>query len=182
MLPQRESNSQPALLTLLLTINMATMQQRNVAVPSSYLILKKDGEVLLGRRINTGYYDGYYALPAGHVEADELPLRGLIREAAEEIGVIITPENAKLVHTMYRARHDETGERVDFFFVVEQWRGDVVNTEPHKCDDLRWFSFDHLPKRMMSHVKYALEQYQEGIYYSEIPFNEQFVNPTAAKA
>lgn len=49
------------------------MQERNKAVPSSYLILKRDGKILLGRRINTHYYDGWYSVPAGHVEADELP-------------------------------------------------------------------------------------------------------------
>lgn len=153
------------------------MQQRNTAVPSSYLILIKNGEILLGRRTNTSYYDGYYALPAGHVEAGELPITGLVREAAEEIGIQIAPEDVKLVHTMYRAKHDETGERVDFFFVVDKWSGEVVNNEPHKCDDLKWFPFGQLPEKMMHHVQYALEQYQRGINYSETPYNEKFLNP-----
>lgn len=154
------------------------MKERNKAVPSSYLILLKDQEILLGRRINTWYYDGYYSVPAGHVEADESPTEGLIRETKEEIGITIDSKDAKLVHTMYRAKHDETGQRVDFFFVVEKWSGDTVNTEPHKCDDLRWFPLDALPENMMHHVRVALGYYQKGVDYSELPFTAEFVNPT----
>ena len=153
------------------------MQERNAAVPSSYLILKKGEKILLGRRVNTGYYDGWYAVPAGHIEADVLPIGGLIRESKEEIGITILPKDTKLMHTMYRAKHDETGQRVDFFFVVEQWSGEVINAEPHKCDDLRWFPIIDLPENTMHHVRHALECYQKGIDYSEVPLNLEFVNP-----
>lgn len=154
------------------------MKERNRAVPSSYLILLKDGKILLGRRINTWYYDGYYSVPAGHVEDYELPTAGLVREVKEEIGITIDPKDARLVHTMYRAEHDETGQRVDFFFVAEKWSGEVANTEPHKCDDLLWFPLNDLPENMMHHVRLALEYYQKGMIYSEVPFTAEFVNPT----
>lgn len=154
------------------------MKERNKAVPSSYLILLEDGKVLLGRRVNTGYYDGWYSVPAGHVEAGELPTAGLVREVKEEIGITIDPKDAKLVHTMYRAKHDVTGQRVDFFFLVQEWSGEITNTEPSKCDDLRWFSLKGLPENMMHHVRLALEYYQQGLDYSEVPFNLEFVNPT----
>ena len=157
------------------------MQERHKAVPASYLILKKDEKILLGRRINTGYYDGYYVVPSGHIESDELPMGGLIREAKEEIGITILPEDAKFVHALYRAKHDETGARVDYFFEVEKWHGEVVNNEPHKCDDLQWFSFDQFPQNMVRHVQHALECYQKGIMYSELPFNQKFVSPNRKK-
>lgn len=155
-------------------------KDRNKAVPCSYLILKKGDRVLLGRRTNTGYCDGYYSLPAGHVEAGELPLAALIREAKEEIGLAILPKNATLAHTMYRAQHDETGQRVDFFFVVEQWSGEPANQEPGKCDDLRWFSLAKLPENMMHHVRHALGCYQKGVNFSELPLNQKFVNPNTS--
>ncbi|TSC67733.1 MAG: NUDIX hydrolase [Parcubacteria group bacterium Gr01-1014_66] len=157
------------------------MKERNKAVPCSYLILKRGKKILLGRRVNTSYYDGWYSVPAGHVEADELPLGGLIRESKEEIGITILPENAKLVHTMYRAPYDKTGQRVDFFFVVKKWSGEITNCEPDKCSDLRWFFIADLPKNMMHHVKHALECYQKGIDYSELPFHELFVNPNTKR-
>lgn len=155
------------------------MTERNKAVPAAYLILKKDGDILLGRRINTGYYDGYYTLPSGHIESGELPTAGLVRETKEEIGLGILSENAKLVHVMYREKHDETGQRVDFFFSVEKWSGEVMNNEPLKCDDLAWFAPDNLPKNMMHHVRYALECIQKGIDYSEVPYREEWLNPNA---
>lgn len=157
------------------------MKERNKAVPSSYLILLKDGKILLGRRINTHYYDGWYSVPAGHVEVNELPTEALVREIIEEIGITIDLKDVRLVHMMYRAKHDETGQRVDFFFVVEKWSGEITNTEPDKCDDLRWFPIHELPENMMHHVRHALECYQKGIDYSELPFNELFLNPNTKK-
>ena len=91
------------------------MKDRNKATPAVYLILKKNRQVLLGRRINTGYYDGWYTLPSGHVEAGELPLDALLRESKEEIGITYEKKDAKLVHTLYRTKHDETGDRADYF-------------------------------------------------------------------
>ena len=61
-------------------------RDRNKAVPASYLFLQKGDGILLMRRQNSGYYDGWYTVPAGHVEAGELPVDALLREAKEEIG------------------------------------------------------------------------------------------------
>lgn len=48
------------------------MKDDRYKVPVSVqLILKKDNNVLLLRRYNTGFADGHYALPAGHVEENE---------------------------------------------------------------------------------------------------------------
>ena len=153
------------------------MKERHKAVPAAYLILIKNGEILLGRRINTGYYDGWCTVPSGHIEAGELPLNGLLREAQEEIGITFDKENARLVHTMYRIKHDETGDRADYFFVLDTWSGELQNMEPHKCDELRWFPLDDLPENLMHHVGIALNLYQQGVVYSEVPFNEKFINP-----
>jgi len=151
--------------------------ERNKAVPASYAIFEKGDQILLGRRINTGYYDGYYTVPSGHVEEGELPIAALIREVKEEIGVGIRAEDVELIHTMFRAKHDETGQRADYFFVVKKWSRDPVNVEPHKCDELSWFPSNRMPDNMMHHVQYALECYKKGITYSEIPFTTEWLNP-----
>ncbi|OGF83349.1 hypothetical protein A3B18_02070 [Candidatus Giovannonibacteria bacterium RIFCSPLOWO2_01_FULL_46_13] len=147
------------------------MSERNKAVPASYLILEKEGKVLLGQRINTGYCDGYYDLPAGHVEAEELPLRALIREAMEEIGIEILPEDVQFVHVIYRPKHDETGERVDFFFKALKYSGEPSIKEPNKCGDLQWFPYDDLPEKVTPHVRDVLGRYRKGINYSELSSN-----------
>lgn len=36
-----------------------------------HVFLVRDDEVLLLKRFNTGYKDGFWGVPAGHLEADE---------------------------------------------------------------------------------------------------------------
>lgn len=144
------------------------MKVRNSAIPASYLILRKNNKVLLMLRQNTGYCDGLYAVPAGHIEAGELPIDALKRESLEEIGLELEREHIKHVHTMYRTKHNETGDRVDYFFEVRAWKGEPQNIESHKCDHLRWFSLDALPENVMPHVRRVLTDILNGVQYSEL--------------
>lgn len=153
------------------------MYEREKAVLASYLILEKDGEILLGLRKNTGYFDDWYAVPSGHVEAGELPIDALVRECKEEIGIDIDPKSAKLVHAMFRVKHDETGPRADYFFTISKWSGEIENMEMNKCVKLEWLPVDNLPENIMPHVRLAVEYFHKNIIYSELPFNEKFLNP-----
>ena len=143
------------------------MKERHKAVPASYLLLIKDGKILLGRRCNTEYMNGMYMVPAGHVEAGEPLTAAMVREAMEEIGIAIHPEDLKLVHTMYRPKSDETGERLDFFFTAAKWEGIPVNNEPEKCDKLDWFQLENLPGNIVPYVKLAIENILKNIPLSE---------------
>ena len=153
-------------------------KERNKTVPASYLLLRKGKEILLMRRKGSGYYDGWYSVPAGHVEAGELPMDALMREIKEELSIILDKDDIRLIHTMYRTKHDETGDRVDFFFAATKWAGEITNTEPHKCDDIRWFALDTLPENMMHHVKEAIENVGNGINYSELGLDRISRNPS----
>jgi len=153
-------------------------KERNKAIPAAYLILKKDGEILLMRRQGSGYYDNWYSVPAGHIEAGELPIDGLIREVKEELGIKLFKKDLLFVHSMYRTKHDETGDRVDYFFITSQWSGEIKNTEPHKCDDVRWFSVNALPNKMMHHVHDAIKCINKNIPYSELGLDEITKNPS----
>ena len=153
-------------------------KERNKAVPAVYLFLRKQNEILLMRRQGSGFYDSWYSVPAGHVEAGELPLEGLIREMKEELGIDITPQHARLVHIMYRTKYDETGDRVDLFFEVTKWSGEITNAEPHKCDDIQWFSIKALPNQTMHHVRTALENTEKNILYSELDLEHIHQNPS----
>lgn len=141
---------------------------RNAAVTSSYLFLRKDGKTLLIKRQNTGYEDGNYQVPAGHVDAGELPTQAIIREAREEIGIDLASENLKFVHTSFRPKHDNTGDRVDYFFEASRWRGEVINAEPHKCSELKWADSNEFPPNITLHIRVALEAVERGEPFSEI--------------
>jgi len=68
-------------------------------------------------------------------------------------------------------QHDETGDRVDFFFRVKKWSGEVINMEPHKCDDLKWVSVDNIPENMTLHVQRAIKAMAKGVFFEEIGLN-----------
>ena len=144
------------------------LKERHKAVPAVYLVLKRADKVLMMRRANTGYMDGQYGLCAGHVEAGELPIAALCREAAEEIGITIDPQELKLIHTMYRTAKDETGDRVDLFFEATSWSGEPENKEPKKCDDVNWFKVTALPETCIPYIKNVLAGLEREVSYSEL--------------
>lgn len=134
-------------------------------VGSSYLFLIKDGSILLQRRFQTGFQDGNYGVPAGHLDGGETARQGGVREIREEIGIEIKPDDMTVVHVMHRKATND--ERIDFFMTASVYTGEITNGEPHKCDDLQFFPLDDLPENMVDYVKVAIENYQKGISYSE---------------
>ncbi len=147
------------------------MNSRFKLIPAAYLFLIQKEEVLLQRRANTGYEDGNWGVPSGHLHGDESATMAMLREAKEEIGLTISAEHLKLVHLMHRRGTeggvDQDNERVDFFFTLIQWSGDIINGEPDHCDALAWFPLASLPENTISYIRAALEAYQTGSVYSE---------------
>ena len=135
------------------------MKDRFKLIPAVYLVVMEEGKVLLLRRFNTGYEDGKYSLPAGHLDGDEPLTTAMVREAKEEIGVTIKPSALKLAHIMHRrseVKGTTADERVDFYFVTASYVGEIKNMEPDKCDELLWCDLNHLPKNIIPCVKEAL--------------------------
>lgn len=143
------------------------MKERFKLIPAVYLILRQDDKVLLLQRANTGYQDGKYSVVAGHMDGDELGTSAMIREAKEEAGIDLTPEDLKFVHLVHRLNRETGDERIDVFYEAYNWQGEITNIEPHKCSDLSWFALNALPDAMLPLIKNVLEQYKKGITYSE---------------
>ncbi|MEI9966787.1 MAG: NUDIX domain-containing protein [Candidatus Moraniibacteriota bacterium] len=93
-----------------------------IAIVASYLLLIREGKVLLAKRINTGYWDDYYGVPAGHGEEGESFSATLIREIEEEIGVRLDKENIKPVHIIHRKGEDGS-LRIEAFLQLMSGRG-----------------------------------------------------------
>jgi len=143
-------------------------KKRHQNIPASYLALFRNNKVLLLRRFNTGYEDGKYSLVAGHVDLGETFTQCIIRESKEEAGILLKPEDLKVVHVMHRnSDASENNERVDVFFIAGKWDGEITNKEPHKCDDLSWFDLDDIPENIIPYIKQVLEKIKNKIYYSE---------------
>lgn len=128
-----------------------------------HLFLIKNKKILFLLRKNTGYLDGYFHVPAGHLDGKEKIADALLRESKEEIGIGINPKNVKLVHVMH---HKSNDERVGFFFEVKNWQGNARNMEPEKCDQIKWFYLDKLPKKIVPYAKKAIECYLKGVIFS----------------
>lgn len=134
---------------------------------AAYLILIKEERVLLLRRFNTGWQDGNYSLPAGHLEPRETIGECLSREIEEEIGLKLKQESIELVHIMHRMYSGY----IDFFFVSHYQGIDPLNKEPEKCDEFKWVSIIELPENIVPSVRFAIENYAKGITFSE--FNNE---------
>jgi len=132
------------------------------------LVLRKDGKILLLKRVNTGHQDGMYSLVAGHIEGNELMTVAVAREAKEEIGIIIKPRDLTFVHLTHRLAENSTQEEyVDMFFEASKWQGEVVNSEPNKCSELMWCMPNDLPPLMQPFIQVVLENISNSSYYSE---------------
>lgn len=142
-------------------------KERFKVIPAVYLILEKNGEILLGRRANTGYMDGSYSLPAGHHDGNETLREAMAREAREEVGITIHPDDMEFVYLLHRP-YAADGDRVDAYFLVRKWEGDPVNLEPEKCDDLQWFKKDALPETVIPKIKMVIEAVEKGETYGEV--------------
>jgi 8-oxo-dGTP pyrophosphatase MutT (NUDIX family) len=134
-------------------------------VSAVYVFLVQEDNILLLRRFQTGYEDGNYSVPAGHLDGEESVREAAIREAKEEAGITLTPSELEFVHVMHRLAPSR--ESVDWFFVVKQWEGEVTNCEPEKCDDLSWFPIHNLPSNTIPYILAAIQYWQD-----EIPFSE----------
>ncbi|MCE2439673.1 MAG: NUDIX domain-containing protein [Candidatus Latescibacteria bacterium] len=139
------------------------MADRFKLIPEAHVFLMNgNDEVLLLRRYNTGYGDGKYSVIAGHIDGNEEVRSAAIREAREEAGIEIRLSDIEVVGVIHRKDEDE---RVAFFLAASRWSGNIVNAEPHRCDDLSWHSIRDLPPNMVPYVRRAIENYLNGRFY-----------------
>ena len=129
-----------------------------------HLLFFRDDQILLLRRFNTGYADGQYSVPAGHLDGGETVMAAAVREAEEEVGLKLDRLDMTFSTVMHRMEEEE---RVDFFVQVHRWLGEPFNAEPDKCDDLRWVDIHELPGNMVSYVRQALDNHHAGIPFDE---------------
>jgi SAM-dependent methyltransferase len=137
--------------------------RRHTEIVDVHLIVRRGEEVLLARRANTGYADGLLHAPSGHLEDGEDVRSGMIREAREEIGIELAPDDLTAAVVM---QHRSPGgqARIGWFFVAEHGAGgEPVNREPAKCSELGWYRLDALPDDIVAYCRAALDAYRSGL-------------------
>jgi 8-oxo-dGTP diphosphatase len=136
---------------------------RHSVVVDVHALLTLNGSVLLGRRHSSGFADGRFHLPAGHLEPGESALSTLVRECWEELGVLVLPGGVDLAHVMHQS---SGGGRIGLFFWVREWEGKIRNREPDKCSELRWVPLAAPPRRTVPYARAALEAIAAGEAFS----------------
>lgn len=142
-------------------------------VPAAYLFFRREGQVLLQLRQGTGYRDGYWACAAaGHVEEGESVIDAAVREAREELGVAVAPDDVRPLTVLHRGEPGGPSieQRVDFMFEVTRWSGTPSIQEPDKAADLAWFPFVALPEPLVPHEAAVLRAVHDaGRHGTEMP-------------
>ena len=137
-----------------------------------YVLFIKNSKILLYRRANTGWQDGKYGTPAGHLEKNENIINAAVREAKEESGLTVKAKDLEFVHVVHRlfvkGKSIETNrDYIDFFFLAKKWKGQPMITEENKSDDMIWANLNNLPPNILKNVKLMIDNFLNKKYFSE---------------
>lgn len=89
------------------------------------ILMKPNGDVLLGQRPDGKPYAGYWEFPGGKVEDDESILHALKREFYEELAIEVrSAEPWCCVEHVYPHAHVRL-----HFYISHDWRGEPVSQE-----------------------------------------------------
>ncbi len=126
---------------------MSERKPKHTVRLASFVVVYEGDEILLHRRCNTGYHDGEYDVPSGHVEEDEMPNVAASREVLEEVGLVVNPADLELYHINTNETETPEAPYLNLLFRVPLSKciGTPTIMEPDKCDDLSMFSTITLP-------------------------------------
>ncbi len=126
-----------------------------------HLLLVRDGHVLLTRRRDTNpAFDGLWHLPSGKLDAGESLPDAAVREAHEEVGVVVRATDLRHVHTLH-VNGSGPEPRLGVFFETRRWDGEPVNREPDKCSGIGWFDLAALPD-LIDYPGAGIHAYRDG--------------------
>jgi len=102
--------------------------------------------LLLNRKNNKEWEDkGGWGNIGGSVEPGETPLHACVREAEEEIGVSLKPEELTLIHV--KKTEGPTPYTIHFYATcIDETTKITLNNESHQY---RWFPLSSLPEKML---------------------------------
>jgi 8-oxo-dGTP diphosphatase len=111
---------------------------------------------------------GGFTLPGGKIEGEEFAKEALIREAFEEVGVVVLAKNLKLIHVTHR-KIDSVVEIIFFFHCRQDWSGEPTVKEPEKFQNAVWLPMDEPPAKLTSVLTHSLNSWKEGKIFSQFP-------------
>lgn len=102
------------------------------------IILEKDEKFLLGKRSAwKTKAPGYWCPISGHIEASENETNAVIREAQEELGILVTPSQKITTTTTH-----------DGMVLLHWWKAEILMGTPaitnNENEEIRWFTKEEL--------------------------------------
>lgn len=127
-----------------------------------HIILTKDNKILLQKRKGSKLWPGYYALPAGHIDSGENQYDALVREAKEELDILLDPKNILKEYCVLRRNFfNIDGKKlepyIDYYFDFTDYIGVPRIVEEDKCEELLWVPPDNLPHPFINYEGAFLE-------------------------
>jgi len=152
-----------------LTADAARHSRHFQLIVDIHLLLLSGGDLLLGRRANTGYGDGAYEPPSGRLAERETLVEAAVRVAAEQVGIALDPARVSLAHVL----HDVSGAgRMAFFLTADDREGDtspVPLAGAGSYSDFGWYPLTELPANMIDRARVAVRNYAAGARFSTYP-------------
>lgn len=103
---------------------MSETQARPIDVAVG-ILMKPNGDVLLGQRPDGKPYSGYWEFPGGKVDPGESILQALQREFVEELGIeVVSADEWCGIEHVYEHAHVRL-----HFFISREWRGEPQSLE-----------------------------------------------------
>lgn len=128
-----------------------------------HVLLRRGDELFLLRRANSGFMDGYYALPGGHQHAGESVAEAAERECREETGVVDVVLSPVCVMPYRSGRH----QGLNFVFEALEWRGEPGIAEPERFSEALWAAPESLPEPHAMWISDVLRCQADGVWFKE---------------
>lgn len=103
-------------------------------------------EILFQKRANTGFRDGCFQMPAGHIEWEETMKECLIREMKEELNIDILEINLEIEHISHRVCKWER-TYFDVYLSVKKYTWIPKIAEPDKCSELKFIDINNIRRK-----------------------------------
>ncbi|OGI32047.1 MAG: hypothetical protein A2343_02415 [Candidatus Moranbacteria bacterium RIFOXYB12_FULL_35_8] len=127
------------------------------------MIINNKREILLKKRGKKSRNEiGWWEKTGGIIEYWEKAEKTVIRETKEELGIEVEIVGY-FPHTDHIIKKDRQ-HWIGLNYLGKIKKGVPKNLEPEKCDEIRWFSLDNLPKKIVQPTKESIKNYLAGKY------------------
>ncbi|MEI6480052.1 MAG: NUDIX domain-containing protein [bacterium] len=116
--------------------------------------------VLNKRSINSRDEQGAWDCGGGGIEVGDSVIDTIKKEIKEEYCADVLDYEFLGYRDVHREHNSKKTHWIALDFKVLLDREQVKNGEPHKFDEIGWFSLDNLPKPLHSQFPFALEKYK----------------------